>query len=1206
MPGEVGGSGNFSAVSRLVDAVRSRPALYRAARRAAASRPARFVRARVLRPAVTVIVPFYNVEAYLAECLDSVLGQSFGDFEVLLVDDGSPDGSRSIAERYVRQDPRVRLLTRPNGGLGAARNTGVRAARGEFLTFVDSDDLLPDDALRRLVECARRTGSEMVVGAVERFDSSNRWTPEWVVDVHGEARDGITIGEFLPLLRNLYTWNKLFRRDFWERNALWFREGVAYEDQPIVTQLFARAASIDVISDVVYLYRARDDQSSISQQTASIGDLRARITAWEETRRVLRDEAPGWLYDGWLQTLFDAHFHWYLRSNGTQDDQYWRELVAAVRSFADEASPEVWRATSPARRVLITLALQDRRDDAREFNARGAFRLDQWPSRVEPEGVVIELPYLGDPRLPDDLFRYDRDQLMLTHAVENLHWLVRDDGHVDCRLAGWAFVRKIDLSAREFRTQVVLRNRRTHEESVHDTDGPAVVAFPPPVDDAWCDHRPGTFTARVPVTEVLAGGRPDDVWTVLLRIEVAGFVVTREVSRLIRSGSAGEVPVAGLPDGGRLIADWRFGKPVDLYVDHRGVHVGDLVLEGRRLTGRLSGPGAGDIASVAVSGPGGAPSVTVGPEGSFAVDLPPAGAIAPGDVATWRVEGRHRSGDVRPLVPAGTLSDEDHETGGTSVLLQTGRTGELLVAEHRLGAMAEAVTVRDEHVMVAGRVIGPGAVSVRVRTRHKKTRSGSVSASLVDGRFEVELPLRHRVHRFGERPLPTGEHDLTAEVTVRSARGTAVHEIPLVVSAGLGAELPVRIATDRHEGRVVRGPGTVVRIALQRPIGAAARGQYAQRMFRLAAATPYTGELHRGLLVRSYFGEQATDSGVAVQEELRRRGSDLPVYWAVQDHAVVVPDGGIPVVVNSEEWYRLLASVSYYLDNMYQPEYHRKPEGQVIIQTFHGYPFKQMGRPHWQQQGFSRALVDSYDRRASEWDYLVSPATYATPLLTRDFGYRGEVLEIGYPRNDVLLSDDAEKLRTVVRESLGIQPHQTAVLYAPTFRDYMAQDDNRAVMPSFFDFAHAHRRLGHDTVILVRGHAFNARTKHRVGRLPGTIDVTDYPEVSDLYLAADAAIVDYSSLRFDFGVTGKPMIFHVPDLEQYRDTRGWLFPFEPTAPGPLASTTREVVDALLDLDGVRRAYAEAYRRFHDSYLDLDDGHAAARLVDAVFVPRGDA
>jgi CDP-glycerol glycerophosphotransferase len=162
------------------------------------------------------------------------------------------------------------------------------------------------------------------------------------------------------------------------------------------------------------------------------------------------------------------------------------------------------------------------------------------------------------------------------------------------------------------------------------------------------------------------------------------------------------------------------------------------------------------------------------------------------------------------------------------------------------------------------------------------------------------------------------------------------------------------------------------------------------------------------------------------------------------------------------------------------------------------------------------------------------------------------------------------------------------------------------VMPSFFDFELAHRRLGDDTVILIRGHAFNARTKHRVGPRPGTVDVTDYPEVSDLYLAADAGVVDYSSLRFDFGVTGKPMIFHVPDLQRYQDTRGWLFDFEPTAPGPLVNTTDEVVDAVSDLAGVRQEYASACQRFHDDYLDLDDGHAGARLVDAVFGPRGDA
>ncbi|HEX4685928.1 MAG TPA: CDP-glycerol glycerophosphotransferase family protein [Nocardioides sp.] len=1190
-------------MSRLADAVRRRPWVYRAVRRAGTTGPVRLARSRVLRPTVTVVVPFYNVEDYLADCLDSILGQGFTDFEVLLVDDGSPDGSRAIAERYARRDPRVRLLTRPNGGLGAARNTGVRAARGAFLTFVDSDDLLPADALARLVECARRTGSDIVVGGVERFDSARTWTPDWVVDVQGEPRDAITIEDFLPLLRNLYTWNKLFRRDFWQRQDLWFREGVSYEDQPIITQLFARAGAIDVVPDPVYRYRMRDDQSSISQQTATVQDLRQRIAAWEETRRVLRAEGRDRVYDGWLQTLFDAHFHWYLRSPGIASDDYWDELVAAVRSFTDDASPAIWRATAPARRVLITLALQDRRDDAREFSSRNAFKMEQWPSRVEADGVVLELPFVDDPRLDSALFRYDPEQLHLAHAVENLHWQVRDDGHVVCVLAGWAFVAKVDLALHDARTSVILRNLRTGDERSISSDGRVDHAFPPPLEDQWCDYRPGTFRARLPVSEVMATGRPDDEWGLVLRVEVAGFTVTREISRLVRSGSAGAVPAVGLADGGRLIAAWRFGRSVVLRVDHTGVHVGDLELVGRRLSGRLSGHGADDVEAVVVSGPGGEPVARIGADRRFEVSLPSPGELGAGELATWRVSGRDREGATRALVPTG---GSDERAPGAALTIESDRNGALIAAERRLAALADGVTVRDGQVVISGRVVGPGVTTLRVLTGSTKTRSASDAVKLLDGRFEAEVSLRHEVYRFGQRPLPIGEHDLSAEVSVESGDGPAsVQEVPLVVSAELGALLPVPITTDRHEGRVVRGPDAITRISLQRPVGSA-RGQYAQHSFRRAAVTPYAGKLHRGLLVRSYFGELATDSGVSVQDELRRRGSDLPVYWAVQDHSVVVPEGGIPVVINSEEWYRLLASVSYYLDNMYQPDYHRRPDGQVVIETFHGYPFKQMGRPHWERMGFSQALMDSYRRRAAEWSYLVSPATYATPLLRRDFEYAGELLEIGYPRNDVLLSDDADRIRVAVRESLGVRPDQTAVLYAPTFRDYMSRDDNQAVMPSFFDFRRAHRRLGDDTVILIRGHAFNARTKHRVGPLPGTVDVTDYPEVSDLYLAADAAVVDYSSLRFDFGVTGKPMIFHVPDLQRYQDSRGWLFDFEPTAPGPLVTTTDEVVDAVRDLARVRDEFAAAYQTFRDDYLDLDDGRAGARLVDAVFVPRGDA
>ena len=114
------------------------------------------------------------------------------------------------------------------------------------------------------------------------------------------------------------------------------------------------------------------------------------------------------------------------------------------------------------------------------------------------------------------------------------------------------------------------------------------------------------------------------------------------------------------------------------------------------------------------------------------------------------------------------------------------------------------------------------------------------------------------------------------------------------------------------------------------------------------------------------------------------------------------------------------------------------------------------------------------------------------------------------------------------------------------------------------------------------------------------LDVSSYPEINDLILASDAAVLDYSSLRFDFALTGKPMVFLVPDLETYSGaSRGFLYPFTESAPGPLVATTDEVIDLLRDLDGLRTATSTDLAAFNATYNTWHDGAAAARVVDAL-------
>ena len=138
-------------------------------------------------PRVTVVVPVYDVERWLPESLDSVLGQSGVDLEVVVVDDGSPDGSGAIADGYAARDHRVRVLHVPNGGLGSARNVGTEGVTGDYLGFLDSDDVLPPGALATLATTLEESGSDFVTGSIVRWESDGLHEPPWMARLHRSA-----------------------------------------------------------------------------------------------------------------------------------------------------------------------------------------------------------------------------------------------------------------------------------------------------------------------------------------------------------------------------------------------------------------------------------------------------------------------------------------------------------------------------------------------------------------------------------------------------------------------------------------------------------------------------------------------------------------------------------------------------------------------------------------------------------------------------------------------------------------------------------------------------------------------------------------------------------------------------------------------------------------------------------------------------------
>ena len=224
-------------------------------------------------PELSIIVPIYKVEKYLEECIQSILGQTFTDFELILVDDGSPDACPQMCDAAAEQDSRVRVIHQKNGGLSAARNTGIEAARGNWLGFVDSDDFVAPDFYEKLYNAAVNADADCAVCSVQltHEDGSRMDTPpQW--KVYGGGYTGEDVLKTITWQDNvpyLVAWNKLYRREVFR--TLRYPVGRINEDVFVFAELFDTIKKVACVEQPLYFYRQRT--GSIMQSKCTLRSL---------------------------------------------------------------------------------------------------------------------------------------------------------------------------------------------------------------------------------------------------------------------------------------------------------------------------------------------------------------------------------------------------------------------------------------------------------------------------------------------------------------------------------------------------------------------------------------------------------------------------------------------------------------------------------------------------------------------------------------------------------------------------------------------------------------------------------------------------------------------------------------------------------------------------------------------------------------------
>lgn len=1140
---------------------------------------------------LSVIVPVYNVENYVTHTLESLVGIKDIALEIVVVDDGSPDKSMTIVREFAQADDRIKIVVQENAGLGAARNRGVAESKGRYIAFIDSDDLVEPNALEEFVSHLNLTGSDLAVGHYRHLvNGTLKPAGQWILNAHSRTETA-TLASRPDILVNAIVCSKVFRRSFWNKSGLAFPVGVLYEDQDVSTLAYARAKSFDIMSTSLIQWRRRETGDSITQQTAQASNLVDRFASANRSLHVLRDNGyPNAVSTRALEYLANNTFT--LAHIANNDDEYWEVLRSSLPQLTSLVSEDdyIRRVAAPDRAIYHCIS-EDLRETAVKITTDGGRNIHAWKTTKIASERFLQWPdealELSLPRHASVLGSHDHK---LVGTLDSFDWTSSDS----LRITGSIYISGLDATLERTISAVLV-----DEESGfgHKVEATATESFLEQRRSGarYRDLSSAGFSLDISLAQVLEKMAERKITQLnlglLFTVREGEIQRSGEINRRSKVGSA-QTLLADFPDPKTFVRP-SWSRTVGLKLNIRptvaraeavrseatdfelAFKIGTHTFEPTELLARGRRP---------MQDPVRIGSVRRIENDIFGAALLEDLTLDRSAPSQFELLVADKDGNTRLL----HTSQDDRLVGSQmrGIVLDRTHTSRLLLTERRDVSCNWRITPKASDCFeVAVDVLdldssnsfelameGPGG-SIRVPL--KSVNGQTLTFIVNEERAQLGVALKTGLYTLdllkdGARMMtPLSELPNWSRRSVVSCNGWSVYP---------------RLAGYERLGFEVQ-PAALRSFASNHALTKLRANYWAS-----------TAALSDSFYLQCLKGDQANDNQLQLALALKQEFPNVRVAWGVQDGSVQVPSGQDRVIIGSPEYFETIASAKILCFNHEVPDHFRKREGQIFVQTYHGHPFKLMGMQAWKHRKKTNGEISRGLRAREIWDVLVSPNEFATQLYKENFPLDYDVIETGHPRNDPLAKATSTDVAQI-RERLGIPQGSKAVLYAPTYRDQKSSNPWSSPIVDFFNPAQLAEDLGEDYCVLLRGHPANARFDPSEKHAQGLIDVSLYPDINDLILAADIGVFDYSSLRFDFGVTGKPMYFFVPDFEEYFELTPPLFPYEKSIVGEKITEYEELVSAVVsDPSDSFRAELDEYRR---TFAPNDDGNAAARVARAL-------
>ncbi len=1147
---------------------------------------------------ISVIVPIYNVEQFLPACLDSIARQTKDNMEVVMLDDGSTDDSGRIADKYAQKYENFFVYHIENGGLGHGRNYAVEKSHGKYIIFIDSDDIVTSDIYEKMFCIAEKNNSDMTICNVERFNSSR----EWHSGIHSRAlrnaRSITHIKENHDLLYDTTSWNKLIRRDFWDKYHFQFPENILYEDIPVTIPMHYLANNVSTVKSIGYLWRVRDQASkSITQNTSSLRNLKDRIEILRMLDKFFEENVSEkeLCIDKELKALrIDLIIFVKECISPNVGEEQGKEIMALITEYINEAiSDEAFSRLSYIEQYIYKLVMAG--DYAKLCEAM-LFR-----SKELVKLPIIEENGRFDISIPENIFGKSRvdytNELSVLFPYTFIKDIVADDGKLT--FTAHLYFPRVNIAEGEQELEILLYNEFTGEGVPLDfkyikndelTSQKGVVFCKTTGETAEYNYD-GTgveFTLDLGKLEFDGDSRAHSILINYKNRLTSGATVLHNMYSTLVDWSD---DLAVMSDD--KIAHIEIGayKTPSIYIDNVQCTLLENSYDDESITLKLS---QNDALLKLVN------------------------STDKSDVRTFEV----KDGGVKIPVDA-LVSGDEYELytvigGKESKLLRSNKSSNLIHTE-RYGALIRSnkthnVRIRkfDAFTCVRDPEEENGVV------RFKTTNLGAIDFSYNKAQIVIydeiagvyRVLAKNKVHHCkdgrlrAEFEIDFNDDEINSNL-YKSRRSVMIEYLKLDVLGNVTKSerhtlisrkhFKHQISFDTIDIRFFRETNCVATLNLL-PKWSEEENSIDKRK---ALMDKYYADFRKEplnekmVVFESMWGTKFSCNPRAIYEYIQKNHPDYECVWLFDDERTPISGNGRRVRRGSLEYYKVLAQAKYFFNNVNFEDDYIKRDGQIEVQTMHGTPYKTLGLDVTDDFP-NKEVIEHYVARNRRWDYLIVQGKFTEDKAYDMFRCECKMLETGYPRCDALYhSVNASK----IKENLSIPKDKKVILYVPTWRV-------RNHFDMELELDKMREALSDEYVLLIRIHHLCSNGYDIPADNKFIFNLNDYTNLEDLYKISDVLITDYSSIMFDYALLDKPMLFFAYDLESYAGaTRGVYFDIKTEAPGPLVYTTDEVIDAVKNIDSKMAEVSTRAQAFKEKYLTYECPDSAKKVVEEVMNPK---